>query len=56
MIRVTGALSSNDGTVITEWALASFGIVERSEWDVAPLLANGKLVRLLPDWHLPAAP
>ncbi|WP_175670997.1 LysR family transcriptional regulator [Burkholderia ambifaria] len=56
VIRVTGALSSNDGTVITDWALAGLGIVERSEWDVAPLLANGKLVRLLPDWHLPPAP
>lgn len=56
VIRVTGALSSNDGTVITEWALAGLGIVERSEWDVAPLLASGKLVRLLPDWRLPPAP
>ncbi|KVT55725.1 LysR family transcriptional regulator [Burkholderia ubonensis] len=56
VIRVAGALSSNDGTVITEWALAGLGIVERSEWDVAPLLANGKLVRLLPDWRLPSAP
>ncbi|AOK20616.1 LysR family transcriptional regulator [Burkholderia cepacia] len=56
VIRVTGPLSSNDGTVITEWALAGLGIVERSEWDVAPLLANGRLVRLLPDWRLPSAP
>ncbi|GBH23553.1 LysR family transcriptional regulator [Burkholderia vietnamiensis] len=56
VIRVTGALSSNDGTGITDWALAGLGIVERSEWDVAPLLASGKLVRLLPDWHLPPAP
>ncbi|PAJ79370.1 LysR family transcriptional regulator [Burkholderia ubonensis] len=56
VIRVVGALSSNDGTVITEWALAGLGIVERSEWDVAPLLADGKLVRLLPDWRLPSAP
>ncbi|KVU91453.1 LysR family transcriptional regulator [Burkholderia ubonensis] len=56
VIRVAGALSSNDGTVITEWALAGLGIVERSEWDVAPLLADGKLVRLLPDWRLPSAP
>ncbi|WP_242462083.1 LysR substrate-binding domain-containing protein, partial [Pantoea agglomerans] len=38
------------------WALAGLGIVERSEWDVAPLLASGKLVRLLPGWHLPPAP
>lgn len=56
MIRVAGTLSSNDGTVITEWALAGLGIVERSEWDVADLLAAGKLVRLLPEWRLPPAP
>ncbi|BBU29974.1 LysR family transcriptional regulator [Burkholderia sp. THE68] len=56
VIRVAGRLSSNDGTVITEWALAGLGIVERSEWDVADLLAAGKLVRLLPEWSLPSAP
>ncbi len=56
VIRVNGTLSSNDGTVITDWALAGLGIVERSEWDVASLLTSGKLVRLLPDWHLPPAP
>ncbi|MGB8416497.1 LysR family transcriptional regulator [Paraburkholderia sp.] len=56
VIRANGKLSSNDGSVITEWALAGLGIVERSEWDVAGLLASGKLVRLLPEWHLPPAP
>ncbi|KAF1021338.1 MAG: HTH-type transcriptional regulator DmlR [Paracidovorax wautersii] len=55
-IRVAGVLSSNDGTVITDWALAGLGIVERSEWDVAGLLAAGRLVRVLPDWSLPTAP
>ncbi|SDC86783.1 DNA-binding transcriptional regulator, LysR family [Cupriavidus sp. YR651] len=55
-IRVSGILSSNDGTIISDWALAGLGIVERSEWDVAPWIASGKLVRLLPDWSLPAAP
>ncbi|SIT51830.1 Transcriptional regulator, LysR family [Paraburkholderia piptadeniae] len=56
VLRVSGKLSANDGTVITDWALAGLGIVERSEWDVARLLATGKLVRLLPDWDLPPAP
>ena len=27
----------------------------RSEWDVAEALAQGSLVRVLPDWHLPDA-
>ena len=56
VFRAAGTLSTNDGTVITEWALAGLGIVERSEWDVARFLATGKLVRLLPDWNLPSAP
>lgn len=56
VIRVAGTLTSNDGMVITEWALAGLGIVERSEWDVAPLLAAKRLVRLLPDWQLAPAP
>jgi len=56
VVRANGNLSSNDGSVITEWALAGSGIVERSEWDVAGLLSAGKLVRLLPEWHLPSAP
>ncbi|WP_354677760.1 LysR substrate-binding domain-containing protein [Cupriavidus plantarum] len=55
-IRVPGTLSSNDGTIISDWALAGLGIVERSEWDVAPLIATGRLVRLLPNWSLPPAP
>lgn len=55
-IRVSSVLSSNDGTVITDWALSGLGIVERSEWDVAGLLVSGRLVRVLPEWHLPTAP
>ncbi|HJW56201.1 MAG TPA: LysR substrate-binding domain-containing protein [Burkholderiaceae bacterium] len=55
-IRVSGALSSNDGTVISDWAVDGLGIIERSEWDAARLIADGKLVRLLPTWRLTPAP
>ena len=55
-IRVSSVLSSNDGTVITDWALSGLGIVERSEWNIAGLLASGRLVRVLPEWNLPTAP
>ncbi|BFO56412.1 LysR family transcriptional regulator [Acidovorax sacchari] len=55
-VRVAGRLSSNDGTVVTQWALDGLGIVARSEWEAAPLIAEGRLVRLLPGWHLEAAP
>lgn len=55
-IRMSGALSSNDGTVISDWAVDGLGIMERSEWDVARLIAAGKLVRVLPEWRLEPAP
>lgn len=55
-VRVTGSLSSNDGTVISDWAVDGLGIIERSEWDAARLIAAGKLVRVLPAWRLEPAP
>jgi len=54
-IRIRPAMSSNDGTVMREWALAGLGIIIRSEWDVARDLAAGNLQRVLPDWPMPAA-
>jgi len=54
-VRVPAILSSNDGQVARQWALAGKGVVMRSEWDVAESLAAGKLVRVLPDWSLPDA-
>ena len=55
-IRMSGALSSNDGNVISDWAMDGLGIMERSEWDAARLIAAGKLVRVLPEWRLESAP
>ena len=55
-VRVDGALASNDGAVVTRWAVDGLGIIVRSEWDAAPLVASGALVRLLPDWSLDPAP
>jgi DNA-binding transcriptional LysR family regulator len=54
-VRVQAALLSNDGDVIKQWALAGRGIMLRSEWDTAQEIANGKLVRVLPDWRLAEA-
>jgi LysR family transcriptional activator of dmlA len=50
VIKVTGPLSSNNGEVVVQWAVDGRGIVLRSMWDVAPLLASGKLVRILADY------
>ncbi|MBI3523085.1 MAG: LysR family transcriptional regulator [Betaproteobacteria bacterium] len=54
-VRVSPALASNDGGVIKQWALMGKGVMVRSEWDVAEEVRNGKLVRLMPGWLLPAA-
>jgi DNA-binding transcriptional LysR family regulator len=54
-VRVRAMLSSNDGDVVKQWALAGKGLFVRSEWDIAEHLAAGELVRVLNDWTLPAA-
>lgn len=54
-VRVRAVLSSNDGDVVKQWALAGKGLVLRSEWDVAENVARGELVRVLADWTAPDA-
>src|SRR5712672_2365228 len=54
-IRIEPTLSSNDGEVTHDWALAGAGVIMRSEWDVADDLRAGRLVRVLNDWRLPPA-
>jgi LysR family transcriptional activator of dmlA len=53
-VKVSGPLSSNNGEVALRWALDGRGIVLRSMWQVAPLLAEGKLVQVLPGCLQPA--
>ncbi|MBX3654681.1 MAG: LysR family transcriptional regulator [Ramlibacter sp.] len=48
-VRVQGPLSSNSGETVRDWCLAGRGIMLRSLWDIAPQLASGQLVRVLPD-------
>ncbi|QKV73677.1 LysR substrate-binding domain-containing protein [Amycolatopsis sp. Hca4] len=54
-VRVRGTLSSNDGDIVTDWALQGRGIVMRSEWQVRSHLDSGALVRLLPGVPTPPA-
>jgi DNA-binding transcriptional LysR family regulator len=35
--------------MVRDWCLAGHGIMLRSLWDIAPQLASGKLVRVLPN-------
>ena len=53
-VKVSGPLSSNHGEVALRWALGGGGIVLRSMWQVAPLLAEGKLATVLAGWVQPA--
>lgn len=49
VLKVQGPLSTNHGEVALDWALQGKGILLRSVWQVAPLLASGALVQVLPD-------
>lgn len=51
-VRVAGPLASNFGEVVRDWALAGHGLMLRSEWDVQPLIASGRLVHVLPEWAM----
>lgn len=48
-VRVHGRLSSNDGDIVTGWALQGHGVIMRSEWQVRAHLESGALVRVLPE-------
>ena len=54
-VKTRGNLSTNDGEIAVNWALAGLGIVKRAEWDVARYLRSGRLVQVLPDWQTPPA-
>lgn len=52
LVQVRGGLSSNSGELVRDWCLAGRGIMLRSLWDIAPQLASGALVRVLPDYAM----
>ena len=54
-IKVRGVLSTNDGETGVLWALAGYGILMRSEWDIHEHVRAGRLVPVLTDWALPVA-
>jgi LysR family transcriptional activator of dmlA len=55
LVKVRGAVSSNDGDIVMNWALDGHGIVQRSEWDVAKYLESGRLREIMRDYRLPDA-
>lgn len=54
-VRVAPAMASNDGEVVRTWAVAGFGIMVRSEWDVADDIRAGRLRPILSRHRLPSA-
>ena len=54
-VRAQGPLTSNSGEMVRDWCLAGHGIMLRSLWDIAPQLASGELVRVLPHYAMPDA-
>ncbi len=49
-VPVAGPLDADDGDVLTDWALAGQGIVLKPRFEVAALLAEGRLREVLPDY------
>jgi LysR family transcriptional activator of dmlA len=49
-VRVKGPLSTNNGELVHQWAIDGHGIILRSIWDVGPSLADGRLIRVLPEY------
>jgi LysR family transcriptional activator of dmlA len=54
-VPVQGPLTSNSGELVRDWCLAGHGIMLRSLWDIAPQLATGQLLRVLPQYAMPDA-
>jgi DNA-binding transcriptional LysR family regulator len=54
-VKVRGNLSTNDGEIAVNWALAGHGIVMRAEWDIARYLRSGRLKPVLEGWQTPPA-
>jgi DNA-binding transcriptional LysR family regulator len=48
-VLVEGPLDADDGDVLTQWALDGLGLVMKPLFEVAPYLADGRLVAVLPE-------
>ncbi|MGC7960481.1 LysR substrate-binding domain-containing protein, partial [Salmonella enterica] len=50
-VAVGGTISANEVTVLLQAVLAGVGIGHMPAYTVAPLVASGQLVQLLPDYE-----
>lgn len=56
VVRIDAVLAANDGEAVHRWALDGHGIALKSIWDVEEDLQAGRLVQVLADYPIPAAP
>ena len=54
-VKVRGSLSTNDGEIAVNWALAGHGLLMRAEWDITKYLHSGRLRQVLENWQTPPA-
>ncbi|WP_342616493.1 LysR family transcriptional regulator [Rhodoferax sp. GW822-FHT02A01] len=54
-VKVRGNLSTNDGEIAVNWALAGHGLLMRAEWDITKYLHSGRLRQVLETWQTPPA-
>ena len=54
-VRVEGPIRADNGAVLLDAAVLGLGIALKSVWDIGAELADGRLVRLLPDWGVEPA-
>lgn len=52
-VPVRGPLATNNGQALLAAALAGVGVIVQADPLLAPALASGQVVQLLPDWDLP---
>jgi len=54
-VDVRGSMISDDGDVVTDWCMQGLGLIMRSTWHVKPLIHQGLLQQVLPDFPTPSA-
>ncbi len=55
-VPLEASRETNDGALAREWAVAGYGLVMKSIWDIAADLRAGRLAIVLPQWRSPEVP
>ena len=53
-MTVNSILQANNGDVLREAAIAGMGVILQPDFLLEDALADGRLVRVLPEWDVPA--